>query len=170
MKSLLTKYILPISLSAGFSLSAIAAESDEAATKLSANLGDGEALFHTPSEGVQGPVIAIIEDVNGVEIFATVDGFPAYTFEKDELNVSNCVGVCAEKWPPILIEEDIVVFPEGFASITRQDVNDETVEVFQLTYGGAPLYTWINDEQNSSTATGDGVNDVWVVATPQAIN
>lgn len=81
-----------------------------------------------------------------------------YTFDKDKRNTSNCYGDCAAKWPPVLIE-DAMMLEKGFSTVERTDGTQ------QLAYKGKPLYLWFKDE-NPGDMTGDGVKGVWHIARP----
>ena len=95
--------------------------------------------------------------------FLTDDaGMTLYVFGRDEPGVSNCVDQCAVNWPPVIVGDASLVtsplaIPAGFGTTTRAD------GAVQLTYGGWPLYRWINDAAPGDT-TGQDVGGVWWVA------
>ena len=92
------------------------------------------------------------------------DGMTLYTFANDEAGVSNCYDQCAENWPPLLVEsEDTLTVELGL--IGELGVTERTDGAMQVTYGGWPLYFWINDEVPGD-ATGHLANDVWFVVKP----
>jgi predicted lipoprotein with Yx(FWY)xxD motif len=89
-------------------------------------------------------------------------GMTLYVFGRDEPGVSNCVDQCAANWPPVIVGDASLItaplaIPAGFDTTTRADGS------VQLTYGGWPLYGWVNDA-GPGDATGQGVNGVWWVA------
>lgn len=93
------------------------------------------------------------------QYFLTDDaGMALYTFDNDEINVSNCYGTCEEIWP--VLEGSVEgTLPMGvaaadFGTTTR---TDGTV---QTTYKGMPLYYFANDAVAGDT-NGDWVNGVW---------
>ncbi|OMH34012.1 hypothetical protein BGP75_11385 [Motiliproteus sp. MSK22-1] len=90
------------------------------------------------------------------EVWADKSGKTLYTFAKDEQNVSNCYGPCAQKWPPFIA--GAYAEKQGdFSILTRKD------GARQWSYKGAPLYSWIKDKNQGET-TGHGVKNVWFVA------
>lgn len=95
--------------------------------------------------------------------FLTDDaGMTLYVFGRDEPGVSNCVDQCAVNWPPLIVGDASLItsplaIPAGFGTTTRADGSA------QLTYGGWPLYGWINDAAPGDT-TGQDVGGNWWVA------
>ncbi|MEZ4503486.1 MAG: hypothetical protein R3C39_12740 [Dehalococcoidia bacterium] len=91
-------------------------------------------------------------------------GMTLYTFANDEAGVSNCAGACAENWPPLVLPEgqDPTAVDAASGELGVVEREDGTR---QVTYGGQPLYYWVNDAVPGDT-TGHEVNDVWFVATP----
>jgi predicted lipoprotein with Yx(FWY)xxD motif len=108
------------------------------------------------------PVVQVRYDA-ALGHFLTDDaGMTLYVFSNDEPGVSNCVGNCAVNWPPVIVGEASLItaplaIPAGFATTTRADGG------VQLTYGGWPLYGWVNDAAPGDT-TGQGVGGNWWVA------
>jgi len=91
-------------------------------------------------------------------VFTDANGMTLYTYDKDRPGKSNCTGLCAAFWPPV-IAADAAKPPGGFATIARDDGTK------QWAYHGKPLYGYINDAKAGDTS-GDGVNGVWHVAKP----
>ena len=87
--------------------------------------------------------------------------FALYTFDNDEPNVSNCTGGCATNWPPFTIAPDTTpVGPSnvtGLGTITRDDSS------IQVTLNGQPLYYFLSDTSETTTAGAD-IN-LWSLAT-----
>jgi predicted lipoprotein with Yx(FWY)xxD motif len=100
---------------------------------------------------------------DGIGSYLTdIKGMTLYTFKKDSAGKSACEGPCVEKWP--LYFQETVGPKDGlnaadFGTITRADGKKQT------TYKGMPLYYFFKDAKPGDT-TGQGVNDVWSVATP----
>ncbi len=84
-------------------------------------------------------------------------GLTLYTFDKDTKGTSTCYDACAQKWPPYLVE-DGQESGEGWTRTKRKDGGEQWV------YDGKPLY-YFADDKNPGDAKGDGLNDVWHVAT-----
>ena len=87
-------------------------------------------------------------------------GMTLYTFDKDSAGggSSACAGDCAKKWPPLTAGAGAK--PSGDYSLVKRDDGSH-----QWAYKGKPLYYWAKDAKPGDR-TGDGVKDVWHVATP----
>ncbi|MDB5367311.1 MAG: hypothetical protein JWM77_3238 [Rhodospirillales bacterium] len=85
-------------------------------------------------------------------------GMTLYTFDKDEGAKSVCNGTCATNWPPFTAAADAK--PQGKYTVVSRDDGTK-----QWAYAGKPLYRWKNDAK-AGDVTGDGVNNVWHIATP----
>jgi predicted lipoprotein with Yx(FWY)xxD motif len=86
------------------------------------------------------------------------NGMTLYVFDRDGSGKSNCNGSCADNWPPLVADTDAKASGD-FAFIARNEGRK------QWTYKGKPLYTFSKDK-SPGDAGGDGVNNVWHVATP----
>jgi predicted lipoprotein with Yx(FWY)xxD motif len=89
-----------------------------------------------------------------------------YIFSIDKKNKSMCSGNCAKYWPPVTVPKGTSVpatmpgIMGKFGAATRADGSR------QLTYDGAPLYTFLNDKKPGDM-NGQGFGSVWwVVAAP----
>ncbi len=104
---------------------------------------------------------------------ALVDGggYTLYLFVPDDhASHSQCWGICADEWPPLLLPTGITAARAGrgvqrrlLGTTTRADGG------IQVTYAGWPLYTW-PDDLSPGQATGQGLNNVgglWYVVSPQ---
>jgi predicted lipoprotein with Yx(FWY)xxD motif len=93
---------------------------------------------------------------------ADAKGMALYVFKKDSPGKSACAGDCVAKWP-LYHREKVGAGPglkeSDFATITRDDGQKQT------TYKGMPLYYFAGDQAPSDTK-GQGVRDVWYLATP----
>jgi predicted lipoprotein with Yx(FWY)xxD motif len=80
-------------------------------------------------------------------ILVTPKGKTLYVFAADSKNKSTCYGSCAKFWPPRHVAAGstppakISGIPGTFGVITRTDGTR------QLTYDGAPLYTFAGDKK-----------------------
>jgi predicted lipoprotein with Yx(FWY)xxD motif len=89
-------------------------------------------------------------------ILVTPKGKTLYVFAPDPKNKSTCSGECAKFWPPRLVGSNahpaasIAGVPGTFGVITRTDGTR------QLTYDGAPLYTFAGDK-NAGDMNGQGL-------------
>ncbi|HET8541093.1 MAG TPA: hypothetical protein VFL83_14560 [Anaeromyxobacter sp.] len=89
-------------------------------------------------------------------------GMALYVFKKDSPGKSACAGDCVARWP-LYAREKVAATgslrAEDFGTITRDDGKPQT------TYKGMPLYYFAGDKAASDT-NGQGVKDVWFLATP----
>ena len=93
------------------------------------------------------------------EVFTDAKGMTLYTYDEDSPGKSNCTGICAVVWPPVIAAE--AVEPTGgFTTITRDDGTQ------QWAYGDMPLYGYVSDAAPGDTS-GDGVDGVWHAALPE---
>lgn len=91
-------------------------------------------------------------------VLVAPDGRSLYTYDADEPGVSNCTGLCAAAWPPLLAPEDATA-TDGFTVITRANGDR------QWALDGRPLYLYVGDNEPGDI-TGEGVDGVWHLATP----
>jgi predicted lipoprotein with Yx(FWY)xxD motif len=91
-------------------------------------------------------------------------GKTLYTLSSDPANTSTCASPCTTAWPPLLLASGQPTAPAGTAGtlavITRGDGGR------QVTYNGAPLYTFVRDA-NPGDTNGEGVTafgGTWHVA------
>ena len=92
------------------------------------------------------------------------DGKTLYVFTKDSAGKSVCNGDCATKWPPFVLEDDeTVAGGDGVTGTLATVARDDGA--MQVTYDGAPLYYFAADAA-AGDVNGQGLNDVWFVATP----
>ena len=97
------------------------------------------------------------------EFLVDAEGMTLYLFTNDTDNTSTCYDDCASAWPPLLTGGEPTV-GEGLdaALVGTTERTDGTT---QVTYGGWPLYTWVQDEAPGDT-TGQDVGGVWYVVSP----
>lgn len=130
--------------------------SEDAAVGDATGQGLGDVWFVVHPETV---VVGGNDDLGAFLVGA--NGRTLYIFELDSPNVSACVDLCAESWPPLLVgPNDVLVAGDGvtgaLGTIERAD------GTLQVTYDGRPLYTWTGDAVPGD-ATGQGFGDVWFV-------
>jgi predicted lipoprotein with Yx(FWY)xxD motif len=86
------------------------------------------------------------------------EGFTVYSFARDRGAASSCYGVCAQAWPPV-IAKGRPAAAEG-AMPSELGTSERKDGTLQVTYGGHPLYTFVEDRSpgeangNGSTAFG----------------
>ena len=86
-----------------------------------------------------------------------------YISLNDTPGKSNCSSACLAVWKPLLVSGKIIagsgVTMANLGIITFQD------GTHQVTYLGAPLYTYSKDV-NPGDTNGQGVDGVWFLVTP----
>ena len=91
------------------------------------------------------------------------DGMTLYLFTKDERNISNCSGGCAEAWPPLLTIDSTSagdgLDSERLSTFEREDGSQH------VTYNGKPLYYFATDADSGDTL-GQDRGDVWYLVSP----
>lgn len=105
------------------------------------------------------PTVALVSEVQNDEgevLLADSLGKTLYVFDVDlGTPTSQCVGDCAEVWPPYIItaeEAQTLVSPLGSVARTNGKL--------QLTRDGRPLYTYIFDRAKGDEL-GEGIGGVW---------
>lgn len=108
--------------------------------------------------GAQGAA-ALVKTAPG-HILVTSSGMTLYIFALDRKGVSACTGKCAAIWPPLLVPAGSKV-PATMAGITGKfGESAGTGGMHQLTYDGAPLYTFVKDTKPGQV-NGQGVGGLW---------
>lgn len=98
------------------------------------------------------------------------EGYTLYLFLPDDHSShSQCSGICAAEWPPLLLPKGTSAPVAGPGA--RRGLLGTTVRAdggVQVTYAGWPLYLW-PDDVSPGQATGQGLNNVgglWYVVSP----
>jgi predicted lipoprotein with Yx(FWY)xxD motif len=85
--------------------------------------------------------------VVSANILVTGKGMTLYVFAPDKKNKSTCYGKCATFWPPLLAANGATP-PAHMAGIPGTfGVTMRTDGTHQITYDGAPLYTFLEDKK-----------------------
>jgi len=115
------------------------------------------ALAVSPAQArSHSPVAAAaVAKTVSAHILVTPKGRTLYVFAADPQNKSTCYTTYANFWPPRLVTSStpptkVAGVPGTFGVITRTDGTK------QLTYEGAPLYTFLNDKK-AGDMNGQGV-------------
>ena len=105
-----------------------------------------------------------IADTDAGPSLAGPDGRTLYIFTQDTEGTSNCIDDCAALWPPFEVEAGATVEAgEGVSGELGIIERDDGTS--QVTYDGMPLYFYAEDAE-PGVATGEGVGDVWFIASP----
>lgn len=125
--------------------------------------GAGETA--EPTEAAAETITVATAETDAGTALVGPDEMTLYIFTQDTDGTSTCAGECAANWPPLIV-------PEGGSVEAGEGVTGElgTTERddggAQVTYEGMPLYYFAADEAPGD-ATGEGVGDVWFIATPE---
>lgn len=102
-------------------------------------------------------------------ILVNAQGMALYLFTLDKHNKSVCTGECAEYWPPALVPKGTTVAPALAGIRGTFGVSTRAGGQRQLTYDGAPLYTFVEDKKpGEMTGQGAQGGTWWVVVVDTA--
>ena len=124
----------------------------------------GGASGEASPDGAATITVAVAETDAGTSLVGP-NGHTLYVFTQDTDGTSTCTDDCATTWPPFTVEAGATIEPgEGvtgdLAIIERDDGTS------QVTYDGMPLYYYAPDAE-AGDATGQGIGDVWFIASPE---
>jgi predicted lipoprotein with Yx(FWY)xxD motif len=120
---------------------------------------------------VRSTATAVPVKTSSAQMLVDGRGMTLYVFAPDRKNKSVCYGTCAVYWPPVIVPKGTTVPPTLPGLKGTFGVSVRTDGKRQLTYDGAPLYTFIKDKQPGAM-TGQGLDVVggywWVVVAPRS--
>ena len=103
-------------------------------------------------------------------ILVTASGMTLYVFSQDKKGMSMCTGKCASAWPPLLVPMGAKVPAAMTGMMGKFGELMLTGGKDQLTYDGAPLYTFTGDKKPGDM-NGQGLAGLWwVVVAPPAMS
>lgn len=159
------RYLAPMALVAAAAFAGgLAMQPQVARGSAVVKLGPAQTL--TSATSVPSATSAMVKTVPA-RLLTNARGLTLYVFALDKKNKSACYDDCAEYWPPVTVPTGAAVpatvagVPGTFGVARRSDGRR------QLTYDGAPLYTWIKDKRQGDV-TGQGVQGVWWAVAIQA--
>ena len=120
----------------------------------------------SPSAAAAGTTIAAASNAKLGTILVDAKGISLYVFVADTGTTSTCYTACAQVWPPVLTTGAPVAGSGVQASLLG--TTTRTDGKVQVTYGGHPLYYFIQDKAAGDT-TGQGVNGfgaLWWAVSP----
>ncbi len=93
------------------------------------------------------PAGAALVKAASAHILVTSGGATLYIFAPDKPHKSTCYGTCAKVWPPLLVPKGAspAASMTGMAGTFGVAVRSDGTH--QLTYDGAPLYTFLGDNK-----------------------
>lgn len=123
----------------------------------------GDSAVETGDEGAGETADVAVATTDLGDVLVDADGMTLYLFTEDPEGASVCEDDCAAAWPPLTVDAEPVAGDGAdqalLGTIERSDGST------QVTYAGAPLYTWASDSEPGDV-TGQGVSDVWFVIGP----
>ena len=128
------------------------ADTTSASTLASATQPDAEEvdnLLITSAPSSLGRIL-----VNG-------SGRSLYVLISDVEGTGQCIGVCADIWPPVVYDDTGVLGEEIDSSLLGDTLREDGGWIFpQTTYNGRPLYIYSGDSAPGDV-NGQGVDLVW---------
>lgn len=116
------------------------------------------SIFGGPIQ--RNAAVSVAEHADLGEILVDQSGRSLYLFTDDEADTSNCTGSCALTWPPLLTVGDPAAGDGASADLLRTTTRDDGS--VQVTYNGAPLYFYSEDDKPGD-ANGQDAFNVWFV-------
>jgi predicted lipoprotein with Yx(FWY)xxD motif len=104
-----------------------------------------------------------VADIDLGTIVTDADGLSLYLFTPDESGEPTCTGGCAEAWPPVLVDGELVA-PEGIDPALLSAVEHPDGGA-QLKFGKWPVYRFAGDAAPGD-ATGQGSGGQWFLIGP----
>lgn len=125
----------------------------------------GEPTSEAPTTGAEGEAGGETIETTTTDLGTFLidgEGMTLYLFTKDSPGKSVCEADCLAAWPPVVGEAQAGegVDASMLGTITRSD------GATQASYNDWPLYYYTPD-QAPGDVTGQGVNDVWWVISPE---
>lgn len=122
-------------------------------------LGLGGIGAHAVSQ-VQAQAAPSLATTATTRMLVDARGMTLYLYSPDKHDKSVCTGPCATYWPPVLLPSGATV-PTAMAGVAGTfGFTTRAGGARQLTYDGAPLYTWVKDKKPGDI-TGQGVEGLW---------
>jgi predicted lipoprotein with Yx(FWY)xxD motif len=120
-------------------------------------------LFNITNLSSADVVINLSDTDPSAAHLVNADGFTLYFSLQDKTGKSNCTGDCLTLWRPVFATGKIVTgsgVPAGKLGVIILDDGRR-----QVTYAGAPLYSYAKDNK-AGDVNGNGLDGVWFVVTP----
>jgi predicted lipoprotein with Yx(FWY)xxD motif len=113
---------------------------------------DGSGASNASSDGTASAGGVSVQSIDGTNALADSNGQALYSADEEQGGKVLCTGGCTSIWKPVPASEGA-----GASSDLDLDEVDRPDGAKQLTYMGAPLYTFA--EEGPGKLTGDGVTD-----------
>lgn len=113
----------------------------------------------TPAGSTQTTTLQVANNSKLGKILVNSAGYTLYVYKNDSPGQSNCTGSCATLWPPLTISNN--AHPTAATGIKGLlGVIKRADGSYQVTYNGAPLYTFSGDTKPGDT-NGQGFKNLW---------
>jgi predicted lipoprotein with Yx(FWY)xxD motif len=111
-------------------------------------------------------VIKVMNTPDLGKVIVDAEGMTMYDFHKDKGTTSACYGACAQAWPPLLTQG--MPTASGGAEAALIGVTKRKDGTEQVTYGGHPLYGFVEDQKPGETNGNDfkGFGAQWYALMP----
>lgn len=107
------------------------------------------------------PTVLVADNATFGPVLTTGTGMALYTLDTEHSGQSTCHGSCAAVWPPLNVAPGTV--PTGGPGVTGTVASStQSNGTVQVTYNGAPVYTFVGDTTPGSV-TGNNVSGFFVV-------
>jgi predicted lipoprotein with Yx(FWY)xxD motif len=113
-----------------------------------------------------GSTVNVGTSTNFGSVLTNAGGFALYTFPSDHNGMSACTGVCMTVWPALTVAAGTTPTAGTGVSGTVAAVVQAN-GTYQVTYNGAPLYTFVSDT-TPGQVSGNGVGGFAVVQVSSA--
>jgi predicted lipoprotein with Yx(FWY)xxD motif len=119
----------------------------------------GAAPEDTPAPAPDAPVLGVGQTELG-QLVTDSQGMTLYLFTPDEAGTPTCTGGCADTWPPVLVDGELIA-PEGVDPALLSTVEHPDGGL-QLKLGKWPLYRFSGDA-GPGDVNGQGSGGKWFV-------
>jgi predicted lipoprotein with Yx(FWY)xxD motif len=109
----------------------------------------------TTAPAASATTVDVVSNSSFGKILETPRGLALYTFSGDHNGISTCTGSCAQAWPALTVSAGTTPTAGSALNGTLAAVKQSN-GTYQVTYNGAPLYTFASD--TTGQVTGNGVS------------
>lgn len=124
---------------------------------------DGGSTAAAPDQPATTAVSLAVTSTSAGDVITDANGATLYMFDPDEGGTPTCSDSCAINWPPLIVDEAPSAGAGADAALigTAERADGTT----QATYGGWPLYYFVQDAA-AGDVNGQGVGGNWWVVGP----
>lgn len=100
------------------------------------------------------------------QVYSDSNGMTLYYFANDKPGQSNCNNDCAKLWPPLLVDDQVVIDQASLLPPSGKIKREDGTQ--QWTLNHRPLYLWHKD-QLPGDITGAGFKNLWSLARADSV-